>query len=115
MIRRIAILTSTLAMLEIFGGALAPWMQSVPARASDYFVYSVYKELDMGNPGEIPQKDYYINMGTSQGLHDGMFVQVLRRTSTYDLLTERLYKDVLFPIARLKVIHTEATAAVGRL
>lgn len=112
MLRKIITVVTSLTLLELVAGILLP---ADPARAADYFVYSVYKELDMGTPGEVPQKDYYINMGTSSGIHEGMYVRVLRRTSTYDLLNERLYKDVLFPIARLKILHAEANASIGRL
>ncbi|HLE00706.1 MAG TPA: hypothetical protein VJB59_10635 [Bdellovibrionota bacterium] len=84
-------------------------------QSADFVVYSIYRGLDLGNPGEIPQKDYYVNMGSSQGIRDGMILSVHRRISTYDLLSEKLYRDVTFPIARLKVIHTEGTAAIARL
>ena len=84
-------------------------------QSADFVVYSIYRGLDLGNPGEIPQKDYYINMGSTQGIRDGMILNVHRRISTYDLLSEKLYRDVTFPIARLKVIHTEGTAAIARL
>ena len=84
-------------------------------RSADFVVYSIDRGLDLGNPGEIPQKDYYINMGSTQGIRDGMILNVHRRISTYDLLSEKLYRDVTFPIARLKVIHTEGTAAIARL
>jgi hypothetical protein len=83
--------------------------------AADYVVYSVYKELDLGNPGEVPQKDFYVNAGTAQGLHPGTPLKVFRRVSTYDLMSEKLYRDVSFPIARLKVIHSEANASIARL
>jgi hypothetical protein len=83
--------------------------------AADFVVYSVYKGLDLGNPGETPQKDYYVNMGTAQGLRVGARLDVLRRVSTYDLLSEKLYKDVTFPIAKIRVIHVEDNAAVCRL
>jgi hypothetical protein len=83
--------------------------------SSDYTVYSVYKELDMGNPGEVPQKDYYINMGSSQGIRVGTSLTVKRRIATYDLLSEKLYKDLVVPVAKIKVIHVESNAAVARL
>lgn len=86
-----------------------------PARAADFVVYSEYQALNMGNPGEKPQKDYYVNMGSSNGVQEGTELEVLRRISTYDLLSERLYKDLRFPVARLKVIHVESKASVARL
>lgn len=83
--------------------------------AADYVVYSVFKPVDLGNSGTPPQKDFYVNMGSSQGLHEGVELDVLRRISTYDLINEKLYKDMTFPIARLKVIHVENNAAICRL
>ncbi len=99
-------------MFVIAGGIL-----SLPSEAhsAEFMVYSVYRALDMGNPGETPQKDFYVNMGTSQGIHQGSVLEVVRRSSTYDLITEKLYKDISYPIARLKVIHAENNAAVARL
>lgn len=88
---------------------------SSPIQAADYVVYSVFKPVDLGVPGATPQKDYYVNMGSAQGLHAGSQLEVLRRVSTYDLLNEKLYQDVTFPIARLKVIHVENNAAICRL
>lgn len=80
-----------------------------------YTVYSVYQALDLGNPNEVPQKDYYLSMGQSQGVRDGSIIEVMRKVPTYDLVSEKLYKEMTFPIARLKVIHVESSTAVARL
>lgn len=85
------------------------------AGSADFVVYSVYRPIDLGNPGEVPQKDFYVNMGSANGLHNGSSLDVIRKVATYDLLSEKLYKDISFPIARLKVIHVEQNAAVARL
>lgn len=92
---------------------LAP--SDVKILAADFVVYSVYKPIDLGNPGEIPQKDFYVNMGSENGLKNGTSLDVIRKVSTYDLLSEKLYKDVRFPIAKLKVIHVEPNAAIARI
>lgn len=84
--------------------------------AADFVVYSVYRALDLGNAGEPPPpKDYYINMGSAQGLSEGSLLSVYRRMATYDLLSEKLYKEVMFPIAKLKVIHVEQGVAIARM
>jgi hypothetical protein len=84
-------------------------------QAAEFVVYSVFRALDFGNPGEDPQKDYYINMGSANGVQVGSILDVSRRVPTYDMLNEKLYKDVQIPIARLKVIHVENNASVARL
>jgi hypothetical protein len=85
------------------------------AGAQDYTVYSVYKALDLGNPGETPQKDFYVNMGQAQGIREGTVLEVSRKAYTYDLISEKLYKEITFPIAKLRVIHVEPNVAVARL
>lgn len=99
-------------LLVAFAASLGP-VRAANA-ANDFVVYSVYRPLDLGN-GEIPLKDYYVNMGTTNGLRSGATLDVYRRMSTYDLANEKLYKDITFKIATLKVIHVEENAAVARL
>lgn len=95
-------------------GVLIPLAEE-ESNAAEFVVYSVYKGLNLGNPGEIQERDYYVNMGSDHGIHEGTILTVYRRTSTYDLMTEQLYRDVTFPIATIKVIHVESLAAVARL
>ncbi len=85
------------------------------ALASDFVVYSIYQSVDLGDPKIPAQKDFFVNMGTRQGLREGATLEVSRRVSTYDVMAEKLYQDVTFPIARLRVIHVEASAAIARL
>jgi hypothetical protein len=105
----------SLPQLIVRAAALIAIALPFNAGSAEFVVYSVYKAIDLGNPGETPQKDFYINMGTANGLHNGATLEVIRKVATYDLLSEKLYKDVSFPIARLKVIHVEQNAAVARL
>jgi hypothetical protein len=85
------------------------------AGAQDYTIYSVYKSLDLGNPGETQQKDFYVIMGRAQGVREGTVLEVSRKSYSYDLVSEKLYKEVTFPIAKLKVIHVEPNVAIARL
>ena len=103
-----------LAHFALFLG-LASAALPTPAISQEYVVYSVYKALDLGNPGEIPQKDFYVNMGSANGLQEGATLEVLRRAPSYDLMSQKLYRDLTFPIGKLKVIHVEANAAIARL
>ncbi len=88
-----------------------------PSALSDEnaIVYSVFKGIDLGNPNEILQKDYFINLGVNQGIRIGTILEVARKAPSYDLTTEKLYKDLLFPFAQLRVIHAEKDAAIARL
>lgn len=97
--------------------ALSLWAFTAPSVpfAADAIVYSVYKGIDLGNPNDESQKDFFINLGTQDGIQPGTIVEVSRRSPSYDLTTEKLYKDLVYPIARLKVIHAEKDAAIARL
>jgi hypothetical protein len=88
-----------------------------PAQASDYIVYNVFRPLDLGEDesGGSRPKDFYVNMGSSNGVRSGTVLEVLRKVSTFDLSSQKLYKDVLLPVAKIKVIHVESNAAVARL
>lgn len=86
-----------------------------PVSASDFVVYSVFRSLNLGYSNEPMDKDYYINMGAAQGLKKGATLEVLRHIPTYDLVNSQAYRDMTFPIARVKVIHVEARSAIARL
>jgi hypothetical protein len=88
---------------------------STPAEEPSYKVYSVYSGVFMGNPGETPRKDFFVNMGSKHGVKAGTQLQVLRKAPTYDLLSKKLYRDMTYPIGVLKVIYSEEDASIARL
>jgi len=88
---------------------------SVTTMAEEHVVYSVYSRINMGHPGEKSKKDFFVNMGARHGVAIGSRLTVYRKLSTYDLLSKKLYRDMMIPIGFLKVIHTENFAAIARL
>ena len=111
--RGISVLKFLLALVIICIGVLVPFPHG--GVAADFRVYSVYRAVGLGGSEETPQKDYYISMGTAHGLQKGSLLQVTRRVASYDLLAERLYRDVTIPVALIKVIHAESMSAIARL
>ncbi len=95
--------------------ALASWTLVPSALSDTAIVYSVFKGVDLGNPNDLLQKDYFINLGTNQGIKVGTVLEVARKSPSYDLTTEKLYKDLIFPFAQVKVIHAEKDASIARL
>lgn len=85
------------------------------ALAAEPQVFSVTHHLNMGNPGEKDRKDYFINAGTKQGIREGAVIQVFRKSPSYDLINNKIHTEVTFPIATLKVIHSEGDIAIARL
>lgn len=105
------------ALKIALGIALIGWVAvgGHNSHAEDFTIYGTYRPVDLGNTGEPPPKDFYVNLGANQGLGKGATLEVLRKVSTFDLESHKLYKDLFFPIATLKVIHVESNAAVARL
>jgi hypothetical protein len=105
------------AILGVFLASVATWVLTPTALSSEEtaIVYSVFKGIDLGNPNDIVQKDYFINLGTNQGIRIGTILEVARKSPSYDLTTEKLYKDLIFPFAQIRVIHAEKDAAIARL
>ena len=110
--KRVTLGSLLLGTLTGFGLAI---LRPLPSLGAEPFVYNIIRGLDFGNPGEVPQRDFYVNLGSSQGVRPGDELEVLRRIPSYDATNQRIYRDVTFPIARLKVIHSESNAAIARL
>jgi hypothetical protein len=82
--------------------------------AEEAVVYSVYKGIDMGD-GKEAQRDLFLNVGTNQGVKVGQTLEVARRQATYDLAMNKLYKDVIYPFAKIRIIHSEKDASIARV
>ena len=94
---------------------LAASLYSFSSLAAEAMVYSVQKSFDLGNPNEEMVRDYYVNVGENQGIRVGSMIEVARKIPTYDLSNQKLYKDVTFAFAKLRVIHAEKDAAIARI
>ncbi len=100
--------------LLILAAVIATTIAATAAH-SEVTVYGIYRPLPLGEPNEVDQKDYYVSGGLRAGIRKGATLKVFRKTSTHDLLNRKLQADVEFPIAELKVIHSDENAAVARL
>lgn len=64
---------------------------------------------------EIPARDVYVNIGTSQGIKIGSQLDVFRALTTVDEINQKIGRNISFKIARLKVIHADSDIAVARV
>lgn len=83
--------------------------------ARDHVIYSVDQEIPMGVEGEKLRKNYYINMGSGQGLKMGTILDVFRTISVINpyMNQTRINHKVL--VGKLVVLHTEEQAAITRM
>ena len=84
------------------------------AHASDFVIFSVMQDVPMGEPGEVIRKNYYINMGTSDGIKSGTLLDVYRgilRTNPYQ---NNQQHNLSVKMGQLKVIHAEGNVAIAQ-
>lgn len=88
-----------------------------PAMASEavHTVYQVYRPIDLGLGEGQPPKDIFISMGSSEGIRKGSVLDVYRRISSFDNLTQKHMGDHMIPVGRIKVIHSDEKTAIARL
>jgi hypothetical protein len=83
--------------------------------ARSYVIFSMAQDLPMGIENEVIRKNYYINMGSQQGIRKDSVLDVFRIISVqnpYDNKTRVNYK---VKIGELKVIHSSPEAAIAAL
>jgi hypothetical protein len=83
--------------------------------AAEYSVYEVFRAIDLGESDHQPPKEFFINMGSQQGVKKGVVLDVYRKISSFDNLTEKLAGEHVVPVGRIKVIHADDRTAIARL
>ncbi|MFW5887207.1 MAG: hypothetical protein ACOCUH_00230 [Bacteriovoracia bacterium] len=94
---------------------IIPLLLVIMASASfgkDYVIYSIAQDLPMGEIDEVVKKNYYINMGASQGLQEGTRLDVFRVISRLDPYNSKTRYNYKVKIGELKVLHVENEAAI---
>ena len=82
--------------------------------AKDVTVFDVRRPLAMEN-NENPEKDYFFNAGSNDGLKKGMLVVVTRRQALYDQYLNKSPGDLVVPVGLLRIIHVQPDMSVARL
>lgn len=100
--------------ISIAAAVFSFFLYTSMAVADDYSVYQVYRPIDLGETDVAPPKDIFINMGANQGLKKGSTLDVYRRVSSFDNLTQKLIGDHMIPVGKVKVIHVDEKTAIAR-
>jgi len=85
------------------------------AIAKDYVIYSIAQDLPMGNKGEILRKNFYVDMGTNQGLKKGSLLDVYRVVSVLDPYESKKRFNHRIKIGEVKILHAEDSSAIAVL
>jgi hypothetical protein len=81
---------------------------------ADYSIFDIKKNLPLRDHEKV-YRDYYVNMGSDQGVKVGSIIAVYRRMGVIDKSRNELHEDMLIPVAHLKVIQASQTVSVARL
>ena len=85
------------------------------AIAKDYVIYSISQDIPMGNKDEVIRKNFYVDMGTNQGVKLGSVLDVYRVVSVLDPYQSKKRFNHRIKIGEVKVLHAEETSAIGSL
>ena len=85
------------------------------AIAKDYVIYSISQDIPMGNKDEIIRKNFYVDMGSNQGVKKGSVLDVYRVVSVLDPYESKKRFNHRIKIGEVKVLHAEDSSAIGVL
>lgn len=85
--------------------------QAVSARS--YVIFSMAQDLPMGFENEVVRKNYYINMGSGQGVKKDSVLDVFRIISVQNPYDNKKRVNYKVKIGELKVLHSSDEAAIA--
>jgi hypothetical protein len=87
-------------------------LHSTSVVAKSYLIYSVAQDLPMGVDEQVIKKNFYVNMGSNQGVKKGTLLDVFRIISVLDPYDNRKRINYRVKIGELKVLHANQEAAI---
>lgn len=81
--------------------------------AKSYVIFSMTQDLPMGVENEVIRKNYYINMGSGQGVRKDSVLDVFRIISVQNPYDNKQRVNYKIKIGELKVIHSSEDAAIA--
>lgn len=85
------------------------------AIAKDFVIYSIAQDIPMGNKDEVIKKNFYVDMGLSQGIKKGSVLDVYRVISVLDPYESKKRFNHRIKIGEVRILHSEDTSAIGVL
>ncbi len=80
--------------------------------ARTYMIYSVALDLPMGVDNEVLKKNFYVNLGSKQGVKKGTLLDVFRIISVLDPYDNRKRVNYRVKIGEVRVLHANDEAAI---
>jgi len=86
---------------------------STSSFARSYVIFSMTQDLPMGVEDEVVRKNYYINMGASQGLKKNTILDVFRIVSMQNPYDNKKRVNYKVKIGELKVLTSSEDASIA--
>lgn len=83
--------------------------------ARDFIIFSIVQDLPMGYQEEVVNKNFYVNIGSEQGVAEGTTLDVYRTISRRDPYKRKTRYKYNIKIGELEVLHTEKDTAIATL
>ena len=83
------------------------------AQARSYVIFSMAQDLSMGFENETLRKNYYVNMGSGQGVKKDSVLNVYRIISVQNAYDNKKRVNYKVKIGELKVLHASDEAAIA--
>jgi hypothetical protein len=81
--------------------------------ARSYVIFSLAQDLSMGKEGEQIRKNYYVNMGSGQGVKKDSVLDVHRIISVQNPYDNKKRVNYKVKIGELKILHSSDEASIA--
>jgi hypothetical protein len=83
------------------------------AQSRSYMIYSVAQELPMGVESEKIRKNFYVNIGSNQGVKNGTELSVFRIMTRQNPFASEKSVTFKVKVGELRVLHSENEDAIA--
>lgn len=88
---------------------------SFSALAREHQIFTVAEDLPMGFANEILRRNYYVDIGSDQGVATGTTLDVFRTISKSNPYDNQKRVNYRVKIGELEVLHAEDASSIGIL
>jgi hypothetical protein len=90
------------------------WL-SYACYAKNFVIFNISQDFPMGEEDEILLKNFYVNIGTDQGVHEGTLLDIFRIISKNNPYAGAKRISMKIKIGELEIIHSEENYSIAVL
>ena len=86
---------------------------TAPVYAKNFVIFSLTQDLSMGHENEVLRKNFYVNLGSQQGVKKDSILDVFRVISVQNPYDNKKRVNYKVKVGELKVLHTAEDASIA--